>query len=80
MVKKQLNVSVNQSFLQTVANIIIPATVNSRGCGFESRCSHLTFNYLTDLTHSITFFTLTLLHTVSEIDMPGLLYLLTYFL
>ena len=42
MVKKQLNVSVNQSFLQTVANIIIPATVNKLILTFLN----LTFNRL----------------------------------
>ena len=36
------------------------------------------FNDLTDLTNSITFFILILLHTVSKIGMYGLLYILTY--
>ena len=36
------------------------------------------FNDLTDLTNSITFFILILLHTVSKIGMYGLLYMLTY--
>ena len=36
------------------------------------------FNDLTDLTNSITFFMLILLHTVSKIGMYGLLYILTY--
>ena len=36
------------------------------------------FNDLTDLTNSITFFLLILLHTVSKIGMYDLLYILTY--
>ena len=36
------------------------------------------FNDLADLTNSITFFMLILLHTVSKIGMYGLLYILTY--
>ena len=36
------------------------------------------FNDLTDLTTSITFFMLILLHTVSKIGIYGLLYILTY--
>ena len=35
-------------------------------------------NDLTDLTNSITFFLLILLHTVSKIGMYDLLYILTY--
>ena len=38
----------------------------------------LTFNDLTDLTYLITFFTIILLSTVSQISMYGLLYILTY--
>ena len=36
------------------------------------------FNDLTDLANSITFFMLILLHTVNEIGIYGLLYILTY--
>ena len=36
------------------------------------------FNDLTDLTNSITFFILILLHTVSKMGMYGLQYILTY--
>ena len=36
------------------------------------------FNDLTDLTNSITFFILILLHTVSKMGMYGFLYILTY--
>ena len=36
------------------------------------------FNDLTDLTNSITFFILILLHTVSKIGMYGLVYILAY--
>ena len=36
------------------------------------------FNDLTDLTNSIAFFILILLHTVSKIGMYGLQYILTY--
>ena len=36
------------------------------------------FNDLTDLTNSITFFILVLLHAVRKIGMYGLLYILTY--
>ena len=36
------------------------------------------FNDLTDLTNSITFFMLILLHTISKIAMYGLLYIQTY--
>ena len=40
--------------------------------------NNLTFINLTDLTRLITFFILTLLHSVSKIGMYGLLYILTY--
>ena len=75
MAKKQLNVNANQSFLQTVVNIIvlkeitIPTTVNERPTDLTN---------VTDLTRLIIFFILTLLHTVSKIGMHGLLYTLTY--
>ena len=79
MWKKQLNVSVNQSLLKTVdksvilTEIIIAMIVNVHIDWFN----YFAFNSLTDLTPLIMFFILTLLHTVSEIGMYGLLHILT---
>ena len=79
MLKKQLNVSVNQSLLKTVdksvilTEIIIAMIVNVHIDWFN----YFAFNSLTDLTPLIMFFILTLLHTVSEIGMYGLLHILT---
>ena len=53
-------------------------TVDNKVIDFPLHLTDLTFNNLTDLTHLLTFFILLLLHTVSKIDMYGLLYLLTY--
>ena len=80
MWKKQLNVSVNQSLLKTVdksvilTEIIIAMIVNVHIDWFN----YFAFNSLTDLTPLIMFFILTLLHTVSEIGMYGLLHILTW--
>ena len=80
MLKKQLNVSNNQSLLKTVdksvvlTEIIIATIINVHIHWFKG----FEFNNLTDLTPLIMFFILTLLHTVSEIGMYGLLYILTY--
>ena len=82
MLKKQLNVSVNQSLLKTVdksvilTEIIIAMIVNVHIDWFN----YFAFNSLTDLTPLIMFFILTLLHTVSEIGMYGLLHILTCWL
>ena len=82
MWKKQLNVSVNQSLLKTVdksvilTEIIIAMIVNVHIDWFN----YFAFNSLTDLTPLIMFFILTLLHTVSEIGMYGLLHILTCWL
>ena len=79
MLKKQLNVSVNQSLLKTVdksiilTEIIIAMIINVHIDWFN----YFAFNSLTDLTPLIMFFILTLLHTVSEIGMYGLLHILT---
>ena len=79
MWKKQLNVSVNQSLLKTVdksvilTEIIIAMIVNVHIDWFN----YFAFNSLTDLTPLIMFFILTLLHTVIEIGMYGLLHILT---
>ena len=79
MVKKRLNVSVNQSLLKTVdesiilTEIIIAMIINVHIDWFNC----FAFNSLTDLTPLIMFFILTLLHTVSEIGMYGLLHVLT---
>ena len=79
MLKKQLNVSVNQSLLKTVdksvilTEIIIAMIINVHIDWFN----YFAFNSLTDLTPLIMFFILTLLHTVSEIGMYGLLHVLT---
>ena len=82
MLKKQLNVSVNQSLLKTVdksvilTEIIIAMIINVHIDWFN----YFAFNSLTDLTPLIMFFILTLLHTVSEIGMYGLLHILTCWL
>ena len=82
MLKKQLNVSVNQSLLKTVdksvilTEIIIAMIINVHIDWFN----YFAFNSLTDLTPLIMFFILTLLHTVSEIGMYGLLHVLTCWL
>ena len=79
MLKKQLNVSVNQSLLKTVdksiilTEIIIAMIINVHIDWFN----YFAFYSLTDLTPLIMFFILTLLHTVSEIGMYGLLHVLT---
>ena len=79
MLKKQLNVSVNQSLLKAVdksvilTEIIIAMIINVHIDWFN----YFAFNSLTDLTPLIMFFILTLLHTVSEIGMYGLLHILT---
>ena len=79
MLKKQLNVSVNQSLLKTVdksiilTEIIIAMIINVHIDWFN----YFAFDSLTDLTPLIMFFILTLLHTVSEIGMYGLLHILT---
>ena len=79
MLKKQLNVSVNQSLLKTVdksvilTEIIIAMIINVHIDWFN----YFAFNSLTDLTPLIMFFIQTLLHTVSEIGMYGLLHILT---
>ena len=79
MLKKQLNVSVNQSLLKTVdksiilTEIIIAMIINVHIDWFN----YFAFNSLTDLTPLIMFFILTLLHTVSEIGIYGLLHVLT---
>ena len=80
MLKKQLNVGVNQSLLKTVdksvilTEITIAMIINVHIDWFN----YFAFNSLTDLTPLIMFFILTLLHTVSESGMYGLLHILTY--
>ena len=80
MLKKQLNVSVNQSLLKTVdksvilTEVIITMIINVHIDWFN----YFAFNSLNDLTPLIMFFILTLLHTVSEIGMYGLLHILIY--
>ena len=79
MVKKQLNVNFNQSFLQTVDNKVLLKEIRVHLTTFEQLTYQLNiFNDLTDLTNSITFFILILLHTVSKIGMYHFLYILTY--
>ena len=79
MVKKQLNVNFNQSFLQTVDNKVLLKEIRVHLTTFEQLTYQLNiFNDLTDLTNSITFFILILLHAVRKIGMYGLLYILTY--
>ena len=80
MLKKQLNVSVNQSLLKTVdksvilTEVIITMIINVHIDWFN----YFAFNSLNDLTPLIMFFILTLLHTVSKIGMYGLLHILIY--
>ena len=82
MLKKQLNVSVNQSLLKTVdksvilTEVIIAMIINVHIDWFN----YFAFNSLNDLTPLIMFFILTLLHTVSKIGMYGLLHILIYWL
>ena len=79
MAKKQLNVNVNQSFKQSVANQVILKEIRFPQLLMKDKLN-LTFNKLTNLTSLIAFVILTLLHTVSKIGMYGLLYILAYLL
>ena len=76
MAKKQLNVNFNQSFLSTAGNKDLLKEIRVHLTTFEQMIN--IFNDLTDLTNSITFFILILLHTVSKMGMYGLQYILTY--
>ena len=76
MAKKQLNVNFNQSLLSTAGNKDLLKEIRVHLTTFEQMIN--IFNDLTDLTNSITFFILILLHTVSKMGMYGLQYILTY--
>ena len=76
MAKKQLNVNFNQSFLSTAGNKDLLKEIRVHLTTSEQMIN--IFNDLTDLTNSITFFILILLHTVSKMGMYGLQYILTY--
>ena len=76
MAKKQLNVNFNQSFLSTAGNKDLLKEIRVHLTTSEQMIN--IFNDFTDLTNSITFFILILLHTVSKMGMYGLQYILTY--
>ena len=76
MAKKQLNINFNQSFLSTAGNKDLLKEIRVHLTTSEQMIN--IFNDLTDLTNSITFFILILLHTVSKMGMYGLQYILTY--
>ena len=76
MAKKQLNVNFNQSLLSTAGNKDLLKEIRVHLTTFEQMIN--IFTDLTDLTNSITFFILILLHTVSKMGMYGLQYILTY--
>ena len=73
---EETNVNFNQSFLSTAGNKDLLKEIRVHLTTFEQMIN--IFNDLTDLTNSITFFILILLHTVSKMGMYGLQYILTY--